>query len=782
MLKNKVFIATNVFGMGIAIACCIVTYLAYQYDATFDANHKNRDQIYRVSSLREFDNTQARYGYSPLPLGEVVDKTFSNVDRSSRYIDSWSTLKRQDDLFSAELSYVDPEFFQMFSFDFVSGSPTDLKDKSSIFINETMATKLFNSAAEAFGKTITHLVDSELRELKVAGVLRDQPPNSSFYKKSGAVYLNFDAYQESNVFINSDWKQECTVFVQINNAAQTTVARKQLQPFVENNNKVRDDFKIKEFSLDAFSTMAQTDRAEGVHARTWAAPPFAAIYGSIVMSVLILLIACFNLTNTSIALSARRLKEIGIRKVMGSRRIQLIFQFVGETTCICFVALLVGLALSDFLVVGWNILSANNVPLDPAHIATPGFMIFLFVVLLFTGVLAGSYPAFYVSKFQPVSILKGKLKFGGTSYFTRVLLGFQFVVCTITIVTAIGFFQNAGYQRSFDLGFDIRGVVVASVNSQSEFETYGNALMENPEIRSIAGAKSGIFSAREHLPVKHESRQIGVDVIEVGDQYLTAMDITLIEGRDFMKDSETDKRESIIITQKMATLFDWEKPLGKEIIFKDTVKLVVVGVVKDVYTHGLWHELEPMMIRYVGPEQYRQLVANAAPEKVSAVNTFMEEKWHSVFPNRLYSGQMLDANLQVVIDLNESITWSYAFLGIIAMLLSATGLFSLVSLNIVKRMKEIGVRKVLGASVLNIARVINFEFMVIFVIAVSLGSWCAFNWTALIMGSIWKYYQQVNIYTFMIAIGLLLVASFGTIGYKILSVATMNPVKTLQEE
>jgi putative ABC transport system permease protein len=782
MMKNKVFIITNVLGMGIAIAICIVTYLAYQYDATFDAVHKNRESIYRVSSVRAFENTLTRFGYAPLPLAEIVNKTFQDVDRSSPYLTSGSNFKRGDDLFAASVAYVAPEFFQMFSFDFIMRSDDSLA-KSGVFISETVAVRLFRTPEEAIGKTVTQVYGKALKEVKVTGVFREQPMNSSFYKNGGSAYMHIENFKdEYSQVLPDDWTTSCTLFIQVSNPGRVRGVDKQIQEFIGNNNRVREDFQIAEFTLDPMTTLAHGDRDENVQAITWPAPPVAAIIGSVIMSTLILLIACFNLTNTAIAISSRRLKEIGIRKVMGSRRIQLIIQFIGETTVICFLALVVGMAVSDFMVEGWNRMTNNNIHLEPDYYNTPGFLFFLAGVLLITGTLAGSYPAFYISRFKPVSILKGKLKFGGTNYFTRTLLGLQFAISLMAIVSAIAFMQNARYQKNYDLGFDARGSVIVRVDDRKEFDTYRNALQFNPEILSVAGAKSGIFSNRLHEPVKYRSSQAEVDIIEVGDNYLKTMDLKIIAGRDFIRDSETDQRESIIITQKMADLFQWDNALGKEIVWKDSVKLFVVGVVKNVYTHGLWREMEPMMIRYVRPEQYSQLVVSTRAENVSAVNTYMQKEWNKVFPHRLYNGYRMGSMLQEVSALNMSIMYGYAFLGLIAMMLSATGLYSLLSLNIIKRMKEIGIRKIVGASVLNITRVVNTEFAIILSIASALGSWASYNWCNIIMSSIWKYYQGVNAWTFVIAIGLLFTVSFLTIAHKLFSVATMNPVDTLRDE
>jgi len=417
----------------------------------------------------------------------------------------------------------------------------------------------------------------------------------------------------------------------------------------------------------------------------------------------------------------------------------------------------------------------------PDYLDTP-FLLFLAGVLLFASLAAGGYPAFYISKFDPIVILKGKLQFGGTNYFTRILLALQLAIALTSIVCAFGFLQNANFQRRYDLGFDVRGSVIAWVNNENEYETYRNALLQDPAVLSIAGARSGIFSNRSNDPVKSESRQLDVDIIEVGDEYLNTLGLQLVAGRNFIKDSQTDQKESIIITKKLANEFGWDEPLGKQLIWHDTVKLYVVGMVKDVYTMGLWRELEPMMIRFVLPEQYTQLVVSTSADQVPTVYEFMNQEWGKLFPNRLYNGRRLDNDLQQVNEVNINIVYMFGFMGVITMLLSATGMFTLVSLNIIKRTKEIGVRKVLGASVANITRKVNTEFVIILAVAAVQGSLGGYFFSSMIMGSIWRYYQGPGVVTISISVLALFVVSLASIEYKIYKAATMNPVDSLKVE
>ncbi|MEX2235461.1 MAG: FtsX-like permease family protein [Cyclobacteriaceae bacterium] len=214
----------------------------------------------------------------------------------------------------------------------------------------------------------------------------------------------------------------------------------------------------------------------------------------------------------------------------------------------------------------------------------------------------------------------------------------------------------------------------------------------------------------------------------------------------------------------------------------DTVRLFVVGVVKDVYTQGLWREMDPLMIRYTTPDQYSHVIVNAPVSKLNDINKYMEQQWKEIFPNRLYNGWLLNVNMAEAITVNNNIVKMFAFLGVIALILSVTGLFTLVSLNIIKKMKEIGVRKVLGASIANITRIINTEFIIILFISAVLGSVMSYFAVDALMGSIWKYYQSATSITFVFSVLLMFLISGITIGYKVFSAASMNPVNTLRDE
>jgi putative ABC transport system permease protein len=778
--KNRLFVLINIAGLSIAIGCCVVGYFNFDFNNSFDEVHANRESIYRVNSVREYQGKSTQYGLVPLPLGETIRQNVKDVEMASRVSGTWMNMQLGNEVFTTNSSYVDPDFFSMFSFEFIHGSAAAMTDKSKIVISDQLATRYYGNE-NPIGKAITQLVRSDLKkEYEIVGVYKFPKTNSSFDEDLFALYDNY--WDVSAELENgTSWEMRNTLFVYIPKSDRVTAVEQQLKPYIENNNKVREDFLIQEFKLDRLKGMAVRDEVKhrpGINTRH--ASPLSAVIGCAVMGVIMLLIACFNLTNSSIALSSQRLKEIGIRKVMGSMRRQLILQYIGETMVICFVALLIGMGLADsFLLPSFNQLWPY-MKLEANYFEKPEFLMLMVGVLFFAGLVAGSYPAFYVSKFHPTAILKGKLQFGGNNLVTYFFLGSQLVLSLAGIVCAVSFVDNARFQRDFDMGFNKDGVIYTFVDNRSEFETYRNSLAGNTDILSISGSPHHVHSGYYNDPVKHDAQEIETNIMNVGDDYLKTVGMTLLEGRDFVKDSETDRKESVLVTEEMVRKFGWDKPLGKEIIWMDTVKLYVVGVVKDLYS--LWEPLEPMMIRYANPEEVSYVIVNAKIDKVQDVNSFMEKKWKATFPNRLYSPKYMNAGAIEANQVNTNILIMFLFEGGVALLLSITGLFTLVSLNIIKRMKEIGVRKVLGASVANISRIINTQFIIILVIACLVGAYIGMSMSDLLMGSIWDHHKSPTAITAILSCVLLIAACVLSVAVKTYNTARMNPVDVLRSE
>ena len=781
--RNKTFILINVFGLGIAVACCIVGYLIWDFSAGFDKNHSNAESIYRVQSYQDYQGERNRFATAPTPLGEVIRQNLTDVDEVVRYTTSQGNFRVGDEVFSSQVAYVDSAFFDLFTYTLKSGTFSALHDKSRILISDELARTYFDTE-EITGKQITQINNGVLKEFIIGGVFEEQPLNSSFGFKAITLWDNcWDAMGgiESR---DSDWKAMSSLFIQVNDKSTLPGITQQLQDYIAPQNESREDLKLSEYYLQNFSTLASNFYGDtwlsGEQLR-WGLIP-SAVIGPAVMAVFLLLLACFNFTNTSIAISGRRLKEIGVRKTMGGLRGQLIFQFLSESLILCFIALIVGLLIAEFLVPMYNNMWPG-IKLTLSYSENIFFFVFLAALLIFTALIAGTYPAFYVTSFKPVSILKGKLTFGGTNWFTRTLLTLQLIISLLCIVSSVAYVRNASYQRDFDLGYSKDGIIVANVNDEAQFNAFRNALAMHKDVIAIAGSKDHVSDKYYRQPVKVGSTEHQVEIVDIGDNYLKTMNVKLVEGRDFIKDSKNDRNESVIVSETFVKDFGLEgNAVGKRLLLADSLHLYIVGVVPDILTDGFWKPAAPVMLRYVAPDQYTQIVVSTSPANLLSVNDFMVEAWKTISPNTLYNGKHVDSNLYVAQLINTNAVRICVFLGVIAALMSATALYALVSLNILKKRKELGVRKVLGASMANIIRVINMEFIIILAFASILGSVAGYYLTDKGMDAIWEHYLPIDVVTLAICAGLLIIIAMITVGYKTISTARINPVESLREE
>lgn len=780
LMKNKLFTFINVFGLGVALACCIVAYLNWDYNVKFDTYHENADKIYRVNFVRITNGNPIKNGSSPIPIGHTIRESISQIDKVIRYYPLEGDFKVGDDLFNTWVAGVDPEFFETFTIDLISGDKSLIGDKRTIFISNEIREKHFPDNENPLGEIITYINGDERIEYQVGGIFKKPPLNTSFFSEAFVHYDNvFDIYD----WDENNWALFNNTFVTVNNPDDILEIEKQLQSYLEIQNRAKEDYKVDHYYLDPFEGMAVRAESEDVwnHWFNNSLPTAAAIAPGI-MAILILLIACFNFTNTSIAIANRRIKEIGIRKVMGSNKKQLVAQFLGENILLTFFSLLVGLLIAAFLVPAY---SAMWPFLDMSLSLTENidFLGFLVALLFFAGIIAGSYPAFYVSGFQPSSILRGSVKFSGTNPFTRILLTLQYAISLVAIISGFVFTQNADYQKNYDMGFSMESVVYAKVKNESGYTAMRNELLGNNMIKEIAGSRHSATSRWYSDPIKIESSELDVAILDIGANYLSTIGATIIEGRNFVENSQTDVESAVIINKELARTLGWEDPLGKRIILRDTLELFVVGMVKDMYIDGeLWDPIEPMLLRFVTLKDYRYLSVRANVSDIRAVKDLIKEKWKIVYPEELPAVSYMEDEKADAAEVNHNLKVIFAFLGAVAILLSAIGLYSLVSLNIIKRMKEIGVRKVLGASIGNIVRNISKEFVIILSIASILGSIGGYFLSKMLMGSIWTYYVPIIGLPFGLSIFILFLVSGITIGGKVVKAASINPVYTLRDE
>lgn len=779
LLKNKIFTLINILGLGIALAVCIVAFFNNMFNYEFDRFNTNFNEIYRVTSFRDMQGREQEYGIVPATLGLEIKKDIPGIERAARLMRTGSPVKIGDNIFPGQISYIDPEFLDIFTFNIINGDKASISGQGNVLISETMSKSLFGDEFPV-GKAVT-IVNDQNKEFTftVGGIFSDMPENSSFRIDVLSHFDNFLLMWNLN---DADWKFMTTVlFVQIPNKSLIPSISKLLRNYLPVQNAAREDFRINRFSLVPLKEVGSNTR------NIWSSGLFpslhpAALIAPPIMAIFILLIACLNFANTAIAIFSKRLKEIGLRKTFGGQRRQLVVQFMFETLIICFLALLVGIAFSAVLVPAYsNLWAYMSIELTFGKYGF--FWLFLVLLLLVTGFVAGVYPAIHVSSFSPVNIIKGINLFKSSGNFSSILLTMQFTISVMALVMGIVFARNAEYQRTLDLGYDRDKVIVVPV-TRDLYTSFRNEIISNPKIISAEGTMNHLGWGSYRRPVKDADKQLEVDVMDVGPGYAETMGLRLTEGRLFDKTRVTADREnnSIIVNQKLVKDFGWSGGTGRSITLYDTTTLRIIGVVEDFYMSGVWEVIEPVMLRLSVSDQFNVIAVRADPEDIPGVLDFIGEKWKTQGTNQIFGGRMQEDLMQEEKDINGSILKVNMFLAIVATLMSLVGMFNLVSLDILRKTKEVGIRKIQGAPVPLLMFLLSKKFLIILLIASLLGCAGGYYISVALMDSIWDYFVKVGAGILLSAAIIMIIATILTLAFRIIRAAMKNPVDSLRYE
>lgn len=779
LFKNRVFTLINILGLGIALSVCIVAFFNHMFNYEFDRQNVNFDKIYRVNCFRDMAGRDQEYGVVPATLGLSVKKDIPGIEKTARLMRTATPVKVGLNVFPTQVAYIDPEFLDIFTFPLTVGDKRSIENQANVMVSSTMAKRLFGNDYP-IGRSII-IVNDKNKEFTytVGAVFADLPQNSSFRIDVLSHYDNFKLMWE---WSDSDWKNMTTAFfIQVRDKSLISSITKSLKNYVPVQNKARLDFRITRFTLIPLKEVGKNSRT------VWSSGLFpslhpAAVIAPPVMALFILLIACFNFANTSIATFSKRLKEIGLRKTFGGQRGQLVTQFMIETLIICFLALIVGIILSEFLVPAYSSLW-NYMKIELTFTKYLFFWVFLILLLISTGFIAGVYPAIYVSSFSPVNVFKGSSNFKGAGILSSVLLALQFSISIMALVLGLVFSKNAVYQRTLDLGYDKDKLIVMPVDP-SLSASFRNEILSNPKIISAEGTQNHIGYGGYTRPIKDAEKQLEVEVMDVGPEYASTMGLRLVEGRMFDRlranADLTDK--SIVINQKMVQDFGWKEPVGMTVTMHDTTRFTVIGVVKDFYVNGLWEKIHPTILRLSASDQYSILVVKAEPSDLHDVLDYLSLKWKNQATNFIFGGRYQEDTLQQEKAINNSILKINVFLAIAATILSLIGMYNLVSLDIIRRTKEMGIRKILGAPVLLIMYQVSKKFLVVLIVASLIGCAGGYFMSNMLMGSIWQYFVKIKPGILILAALIMVVATILTIISKISKAALRNPVISLRYE
>jgi putative ABC transport system permease protein len=777
--KNKLFTLINIVGLGIALAVSIVAFFNHMFNYEFDRTHVNFDRIYRVTSFRDMQGREQEYGIVPATLGLRIKQDIPGIEKAARLNYTRSPVKIGDNLFQSEISFVDPDFLDVFTFPIILGDKKSIENRGNVLISRKMAHTLFGDEYPV-GKSLSIINDNNKEfTYTVGAVFEDLPQNSSF---SIDILSHYDNYLQMWKTKDTDWKTWTTaLFVMVPNKSVLSSILSSLKQYLPVQNLAREDFRINRFSLVPLKDVGANTRDiwsgglyPSLHPAAVIAPP--------VMALLILLLACFNFANTSIATFSKRMKEIGLRKTFGGQRRQLVMQFLLETMIICFLAMLTGIAIAGYLVPAYSSLWAYmTIRLTFAHYMV--FWLFLFLLLLLTGFLSGVYPALYVSSFSPAGVFKGDSPFRGSGRLSSVLLTLQFTISIMALVMGLVFSKNARYQNTLDLGYDKDNIIVMHLSTEF-YTSFRNEILSDPKIISVAGTEEHIGYGAYSRPVKDEDKQLEVNVMDIGPEYAKTIGLHLLKGRLFdMTRAVADRSDnSIVINQKMADDFGWTDPLGKVITLYDTTKLTVVGVVRDFYTYGVWDKIEPTMLRLAKSDSYSFMVVRTGKKDLPAVLDHIGKVWKTQLPNYLFTGRAQEDLMQEEKDINGSIMKVNIFLAVVATMLSLIGIYNMVSLDIIRRKREVGIRKVQGAPVPVIMFLISKRYLVVLLIASLMGCAGGYYLSNMLLDSIWDYFVQVGYGILLSAAFIMVSATTLTLIFKIGKAAMKNPADTLRHE
>jgi putative ABC transport system permease protein len=798
MMRNKVYSIINITGLSVGIGCCLMLALYIQDEARFDRHHKDVERIYRVTSIMgdPSENKVMRTSSPPIVWG--IKDELPEVETVTRLVNppgvSQNLIRYEDKQFYEPNGFIaDSTLFDMFTYKFIEGNPKKaLVEANSIVITEEMAKKLFGNQP-ALNKIITVDQAGPVGDFKITGVLAAKQGNSE-------INANFFVSMTS-----SGWGEYLRSPGAMDQWAGQNfmLSYLKLRPghtpeeFIPKMNKVflkhaEDNLKTlgmkKQLGLDAVQDIYLYKSYGG------SSPRITYVYVVASIAAFILLIACINFMNLSTAKATKRAGEVGVRKTMGAFRSSLIAQFLGEALLIVGVSIIIGLGIVQLALPLFNQLTSKQIGFGSENL----LFIFgaLIAIAILTGVIAGSYPALYLSSFQPAKVLKGKIALNNSGGMLRKsLVVVQFVVAIMLASGMIMISKQLRFMQERDLGFDSKTKVVLPLRSaiaHSNFSVLQNELSKIAAVKSSTGANylpgSPIWNDFSLYPAGSDMEHaVMIKNVRVEPNFLPDMKIKFLAGRNFSEDRASDTRVRIIINKTAAKRLGFEpnEIVGQSIYTDHSTEkesFEVIGVIDDYHHLSLKQEIFPLAY-FLSPTNadYPFMVVSLEMKNINETLEKMEKVWRSVNPNIPFEYNFLDENVKKQYDDDKKIAGVISTFTIIAMIICCMGLYGLSSYMAERRFKEIGVRKVLGATINQIVGMMSGEFvklvLIAFIIAVPL-SWYAMNtWL-----ESFAYKVPVTVSIFSIAGVSALAIALLTVSFESIRAAASNPVKALRNE
>lgn len=771
LARNSRYLLINVIGLGIALSFCILSGLNYRFAHSYDRFHHDPDQVVRVETIKASNNEP--HGISPSALGPAVVADLSGVEAMCRYDSRFAVVKFDEKVFNENLHFADENFFQFFDFEAVIGKP-DITDQSKVCISQDVAEKYFGKE-DPIGKVLVFYADGDVKlPLMVNAVFKNIPLNSSL-RFNFLTHFN-NQYDGAKRVDYNNWKYMVdATFFRLKKDFSIPQLSDGLRNYVAQRNTAAPDWTITGYRLEPLLEISYNSRflrANGL----WMGMPPAAVWGNFTLAIMILLTAALNFANMTISICNRRLREVGVRKVMGSSRWSLMRQMLGETLLVVALAAVLGMVLAypvvEWFNSTWKFTDLKVDYSDPITLSGIG------VVIAFTTLLAGSYPAFYISAFQPIHIFRGGVLFGGSNLFSRFMMGMQLAISLMAVIVGVSFANNSEQNRTADIGYQYQPILQAWLPNPSDYRRFENEIKNIPGVVATSGSIHLPGFGFDMVDIKVKDQLEESLLYNVGNNFFQIMDMKLSEGAWPIPAADTTASPEVVVNQTF--IREIGIGIGSEIEVKKK-KYVISGIVTDFMTRNPFNPISPAILHPIPEREYRRcIIKTASTAQQPAVLAAIEEKWKTMFPYSPFNVGYQSEAIREATEASDSIAESMVGFAMVAIILCITGLFSLVSLNILRRLRELAIRRVMGASAGNVTWILNKNYIGIFAGAILLGCGMGYVFAIKLMDSIFKINYGVPMKVLVVsAVGILLVA-FCTVGLKIWQTLKVNPAEVLR--
>lgn len=771
LLRNKTYAFINLFGLGISIAAVILIMLYIRFEFSFDDFHSSEDRLYRVS-VKTYKEGNLRYD-SPIfvpPIGPAMVRDFPEVENYTRFSTDRTSYFyiNEKPVRVNEIIYADSTFFDIFNFDLIAGTTENaLKNPYSIVLTEKTAEKLFGST-NPIGKVVNI---NKSDDYLVTGIVQSPPANSTVQFNA---LISFETrYENPNNFMGWMGGNQYITYIRLKENTRPEILEAKFPQFMwEYVNKDLEKFNAK------YEPYLQPVREiHFVETGTTNIYIFAAV------GLLILLIASINFINLTTAHYTRRVKEVGVRKVLGADRKILITQFLTETLLLTFAALLIGLVLALLAAPYYRELMQRD--FFSLNLFDPLQMSALIGLLFLVGILAGSYPAFYLSSIKAAASLRSDSgKKVRRFSLHNVLIVAQFTISVGLIIITLVISSQLTYIKNKELGYNKENILVLSLENESaqlQTELIKQRLKSIPGIIDISATSqvpSDGFTSNGYI-LGNSSTSVLINVVDVDDDFLDTYNIELLDGRNFSKEFSTD-REAVLVNEALVKTFGWNEPLKRKVSRNGDHS--VIGVVQNFNFASLHKEIAPLIItNKPWGDKFDYLSLKINTNDYSSLISEIETEWKSINPTWPFEYNFLDEKIERVYKSEQNFMELFFYFSFLAIIIASLGLFSLSSLSAEQRTKEIGIRKVLGASVAGIANLLTKKYLLL-VAAANLIAWPA----AFYLCSKWlenfAYRIDLTPVPFLIAALIAFLITIFSVGYRALKAASMNPVRSIKYE